>query len=352
MSEFFKQFLREDVRKLADSGERALFLGTFGKHPGWDDHIEENSAAPDLGLRTESLVLTKALLYVQGVGRNIDSNGWEKLEPAQQLPAFNHLFLWRANDQFILGRIWSSRDGKGRTRYPMVLAAHVLGVPLHWALGGIFPRLERLREECCAATTAVQVAARLNQAREDMRSCLPDYGRSVPLATELMTRFVHHPQFGTGHEGLLRILYQLQDQAAAFAPGHFNPRADNSALRPQDLRIPAAGAEPEVIFTAWSRLLHGQVDPAVPVLFLWPAGEEWMDILIGEPAYEQFFCLRATTVKLPCVSEIPFNMDPAFRARAQTRIEALVRGDAGHGEPPRPGGSVVTRLFGSFFKGR
>ena len=352
MSEFLKQFLRDDVRKLANDGQRALFLGAFGKHPGWDDHIEENASAPDLGLRTESLVLAKAILYVHGLGRNIDSGAWEKLDPAQQLPTFNHLFLWVANDQFILGRIWSSSDGKGRTRYPMVLAAHALGVPLHFGLSGLLPHLERLRNECCAATTAVEVAARLNQAREELRACLPNCGRSVPLATELMTRFVHNPQFGSHHEGLLRILYQLQGQTAAFAPGRFNPRGDPSSLRAQDLRTPAAGLEPETIFGAWTRLMRSHLDPAVPVLLLWPAGADWLDILIGEPAFEQFFCLRATTAKLPCVSEIPFNLDVAFRGHAQARLEALVRGDGARVEMPKPAGSVVARLFDTIFRKR
>ena len=56
MSDFYKKFLLEDVRKLGTSSARQIFLGAFGKHPGWDDHVE------DLGLETESLIYAKTLL--------------------------------------------------------------------------------------------------------------------------------------------------------------------------------------------------------------------------------------------------------------------------------------------------
>ncbi|MBI5387782.1 MAG: hypothetical protein HZA90_24230 [Verrucomicrobia bacterium] len=345
MSDFLKQFLRDDVRKLAPDTGRALFLGAFGKHPGWDDHIEETSLAPDLGLRTQSLVLAKTVLYVHGIGRNIDTGHWEKLEPAQQLAGFNHVYLWAANDQCIVGRLWSSSDGKGRTRYPMGVQAHAAGVSLSWVLSVVVPRMEQLRQECGAISTALEVAQVLGRAREELRGLLPEDGRSVPPITEMLGRFVRHPQFGPGHEGLLRVLYQLQSQVPAYAPGRFNPRAGASALRPQDVRVPAAGHEPGEIFCAWTNLLRSLVDPAAPILFLWPAAEEWLDILIGEPEPDQFFCLRTTPVKFPCASEIPFNLDANFRAQAQGRLDAFVRG-----ETPKVAESKVARLFGSLFK--
>jgi hypothetical protein len=88
MSDFFKKFLLEDARRFSPSG-RYAGLAAFGKHPGWDDHVE------DLGLETESLIIAKTLFYVNGIGGQIDSGAWERLEPAQQLPAFKHVFLWQ-----------------------------------------------------------------------------------------------------------------------------------------------------------------------------------------------------------------------------------------------------------------
>ena len=69
MSDFFKKFLVEDTRRLGQNG-KYVGLAAFGKHPGWDDHVE------DLGLETESLNLAKTLLYVNGIGGQIDSGAW------------------------------------------------------------------------------------------------------------------------------------------------------------------------------------------------------------------------------------------------------------------------------------
>lgn len=346
MIDFYKVFLREDARKLAGPGERALFLGAFGKHPGWDDHIEEDERVRDLGLRTESLVCAKVLLYVQGIGRNLDTGAWEKLEPAQRLDGFNHLFLWQANNQFILGRLWSSRDGKGRTRYPMVVAAHVLRATLEWALATVVPRLERLSEECVSASTAVEVAARLDRSRSELRAMLPAAADPAP-SLELLTRFVQHPEFGSGHEGLLRVLYQMQRQSVVFARGRFNPHNDVAKLRPQDLRVPAAGRDAREVFSAWTRLAQTQVDGAAPVLFLWPVGEPWLDIVLGEPTPDQLFCLRARPAKLPRVSEIPFNLEAPFRAHAESVLETLAQGNS-----PKSGAPLVSRFLSSLFKSR
>ena len=119
MSEFYKKFLLEDPRRLGTGSGRQVFLAAFGKHPGWDDHISE-----DLGLETESLLMVKNLLYLQGIGGQIDRGEWDKLEPHQQVSGFKHIFVWQRGDQRIIGRMWSSSDGKGRTRYPMIVCAH------------------------------------------------------------------------------------------------------------------------------------------------------------------------------------------------------------------------------------
>ena len=65
MKSFFKEFLRDEPPPAGDGPQ--VCLGAFGKHPGWDDHMD------DLGLETESLLQAKHLLYVQGIGQHINS---------------------------------------------------------------------------------------------------------------------------------------------------------------------------------------------------------------------------------------------------------------------------------------
>jgi len=159
MSEFYRRFLSEDVRKMGAPGGRQIFLAAFGKHPGWDDHVE------DLGLESDSLVFAKTLLYVQGIGGQIDSGAWEKLDATQQLPAFKHAFLWQRGSQVIVGRMWSSSDGKGRKRYPMIVCAHCAGIPIEAVLAQVLPRLEQIEQRCLSTNAASDVRATLDRHR-------------------------------------------------------------------------------------------------------------------------------------------------------------------------------------------
>ena len=79
MSDFYKKFLMEDVPKVTPGTNKQIFLGAFGKHPGWDDHVE------DLGLETGSLVTANTLFYVQCIGGESDAGAWEKLEDSPRL---------------------------------------------------------------------------------------------------------------------------------------------------------------------------------------------------------------------------------------------------------------------------
>lgn len=338
---FYNEFLAENPRDFDFKDGRAVLLGAFGKHPGWDDHVEENPKVPDLGLRSTTLAWTKTLLYVQGVGRNIDLGVWEKLGPDEALPGFDHTFIWQNENAYVIGMMWSSSDGKGRKRYPMVLVAHALGVSLHWILAVAIPRLGLLRRECEQLTTAPEVGAALDRSRIFLNEALAEDNRSHPSARDLLPRFIRHPRFAPGHDGLLRVLYRLQTQAASFAPGSFSPK--NAGVG-ADLRLPAAGNVPSDIFASWSELLRNYVDPAVPFLLVLPAGADYIDLIIGEPAPEHFFCLRANSRRLPSASQVQFRLDEAFRSKAEAQLEAISRGESPNRRSRKSG------WFGALFK--
>jgi len=343
MSAFLENFLTEDDRVIAPETGRAVFIGAFGKHPGWDDHIEENDQVRDLGLRTGSLLYVKNLLYVQGFGRNIDTGAWDKLKPSHRLEEIDHAFVWQANGDYIVGRMWSSTDGRGRSRYPMVVVAHVVGVNLRWAVCNLLPRLDQLKHECLVSTTALEVGTALAKAREDCRGMLEHAGRSCPSVTDLLARFARHPQFGPGSEGLLRVLYQLNAETSAFSPRRYNARSDASE-RSKDLRLPTAARDTEELFTAWTHVTQAFLHRSVPFLLIWPAGKEWIDLIIGEPTPEQIFAVRCTLDQIPRASDIPFNFDGNLRREINERLAQILRGEV---EKPVGG---MSRWFGSLFK--
>src|SRR4051812_43369901 len=117
--------LFKSLAKMLTGGGAApqVNLAAFGKHPGWNDHID------DLGLDTSQLVNAKQLLYSQGINQNIDAAAWEKLDPDQRIDGFAHDFLWHMPGSLIAGRLWSSVDGKGRDKYPLVLCLQSQGLP-------------------------------------------------------------------------------------------------------------------------------------------------------------------------------------------------------------------------------
>jgi hypothetical protein len=320
VSDFFKKFLLEDPRRFSATG-KYVALAAFGKHPGWDDHVE------DLGLETESLNLTKTVLYVKGIGGQIDAGAWEKLEATQQLPAFKHVFVWQRSGQILVGRLWSSSDGKGRKRYPMVVCCHFMGVTLGWALKHSLPALAEIEQSCAKATGAEEVRRLLDRERATLRDRIQsaEGGEYAPLAPEALNRILHVAG-EPGSEGFYRVLYMVQSQFGAFATGSFGARGNLAGLRAQQLRSKAAGRSPEEALLFWSRFFLAQVDPAAPLLLTLPLEAEWVDVTAGEPEAHEFFCLRATPQAIPMVNEVPYTLDDAFRNQARVFLEHFETG--------------------------
>src|ERR1700724_4595472 len=106
MSRFLKVFLRDPL-------STRIQIAGFGKHPAWDDHID------DIGLTTETLVLAKQLLYSEGIASQLASGAWDQIEKSHHAIEFAHRFVWSRDEQSIVGAIWASADRKGRPRFPM-----------------------------------------------------------------------------------------------------------------------------------------------------------------------------------------------------------------------------------------
>lgn len=353
MSDFFKRFLAEERTRLNADNGRFVALGAFGKHPGWDDHIE------DLGLETETLTLAKSVLYVRGIGGQIDTGAWEKRKPEERTEGFDHVFLWQRSGQLLLGRLWSSSDGKGRTRYPMVVCAHCLGVSAAWALEQVLPKLQEVERNCVATAKAADVRSILTQARSDLRARLASAGPPQPFApatAEALQRFVSDPAFGPDQQGWFRTMYYLENQMGPYIRGKFNAKGDVSSLRSQQVRLPQASASPAEALLLWSRFLGDQLDRAVPVLLTTSPATQWVDAVVGEPSSHDFFGLRATPAALPLVTQIPYEIDEPFRVQCREKLARFQAGkgefvlgqsDSGEGAPGKEGGwiSVTQRWF-------
>jgi formylglycine-generating enzyme required for sulfatase activity len=332
MSDFYRRFLSEDVRKMGAPSGRQIFLAAFGKHPGWDDHVE------DLGLESESLVYVKTRLYVQGIGGQIDSGAWEKLDEAQRLPAFKHVLLWQRGNQVIIGRMWASSDGKGRTRYPLIVCAHCAGMPLEWALEQVLPRLEKIEQACASTNAATEVRALLERHRGELRAAAnaPGTSAALPITSAVLGEFINHSSLGPEKEGWFRILHQMKSQMALFAPGRFSLKADLEGLRSQQVRVPACGPSAAYTLLLWSKFFQTQVDSGVPLLYTLPLEGSWVDVTAGELTPAEAFALRASPKAIPLASEVPYNLEPAFRDKARSQLAGFA-GDTAMKARPAPG---------------
>ena len=318
-----------------------MYVAVFGKHPGWNDHID------DIGLETDRLVFLKRVLYVEGIGATIDSGGWEKLHESQRLEGFAHVIVWRTGEDLVVARMWSSRDGKGRTKYPMVVCVQVRGVGVERALRRVLPVLERAERACRDGQTAQDVLAVLDGVRSELRTALgsgdgPDVpDLSVPASA--IASAAASPAFAGQPEGPARILYQIEREMAPFLAhgaggktrlGTASPagRSRLMEVRPQQIRVPALSENPEENALAWLRFMLALLDGATPIMLVMPLGQPWTDVLVGQPVGTQFYCLRATPKALPLTSDIPYTLDDAF-AEAARRLTSQ----------PLEGGDIVVR---------
>jgi hypothetical protein len=331
-----------------------VHVAAFGKHPGWDDHIEE------IGLDSALLVNAKRVLYTECLGGNIDSGVWEKIDEDKRLP-FKHVFYWKTNDGLLIGRMWASKDGKGRTKYPMVLCAHIEGVPAGWAIAQVLPRLAQVEEKCTQTNSAELVRLAIGEARrslEDAGMALVSGPPPEETTEALVARLVNHPSnSGEGRVGLVRVLYEVQREMAEFRPSALGTRTRTRMGDPaaQHLRVPKTLEGPGEGARAWLAVLEQELAPAASVLVIEPEGQRFLDIIVGEPKAGQFRCVRSGEKALGLTSDVPYTMDDATRQEAEGKIESWGKGEAkassgggtGNGAKSGTGGHLKLVLAGA-----
>ncbi len=339
------------LTSLGSIGPR-IWVAAFGKHPGWNDHID------DQGLETDRLAAVRRQLYIEGVGGNVDAGTWDALEPDHRTEGFDHEFVWRVPEGVVAGRLWSSADGKGRSHYPMVVCAQCSSLPFAFIADRVMPRLAQLEAECRAARTAASVTALVDAARAELRAAV---AKAEPVSRErlsppgaaarLLDAGGASPNAGArgpgalDETGLARILYQLERDFSAFlrpsgVEGASRSRTVDVSAR--SMRVPRVSARVSEDLALYLRLFFQRVDPLTPLLLLAPprdaSGVGYIDVIAGEPNAAQLACLRQTPRRLPLASDVPYTIEPAFA----DRVRALVV-EAREGRPDSREGRADSR---------
>ena len=298
-------------------------LAAFGKHPGWDDHID------DIGLTTTQLVAFKRRLYFDGVAANIDGGRWDQLSPPQRLSGFGHVFLHVDGGTLIVGRLWASRDGKGRSRYPMILCAECQGVSIPWAADSVLGPLAELEGQCKTAESASQVTDAIAAMSRRVAEKVAAEGAAVAGipswldAGKVLADLADCLPPVDGQQGYSRLLYKMDRDLRPYLPG---APLQKSAPAPQHWRVPACDDSDERSLVRWLAMFLRVVAPTTTLLLLRPVGETWVDVLVGTPQAQQFYCMLASREAIPLLTDIPYTLDMAV----VERMKALVGNGTEH----------------------
>ncbi len=306
MDSLFKRIKQRLGGRGASPETARVVVAAFGKHPAWDDHMD------DIGLQTPALVAMKRALYVEGIGKNIDNGKWAQLESTGSAIEFGHTFVWRRDDDTIAGRLWPSRDGPGRTNYPMVVCVHGLHVPLRWVYDCVLPRLSRIETECRTSSTASDVRACLAACQGELLTMLPP---SAPVAEGsweqggAIARLADCTALGSDKQGLIRILYHIDRE---MSDGLVSCAGPDGCQRSAHARVPASSGHGTELSIVWTRLLIKWYGQHTGVLVIMPRQETWLDIILGNPSPSQLYCLRASFDALPLTSTVPYKISDQF----------------------------------------
>ncbi len=320
--------LKHLTRWLSGEGTPArpsVHFGAFGKHPGWNDHID------DQGLDTDLLIEAKRRIYVEGVGGNIDSGSWSSLPEHEVTEGFRHLFAWSEGGSLLLGRFWSSSDGRGRTAYPLCACAHVRGLGLDWALREVLPRLEQVEGACVNTTAAHEVVAAVDQAREGLVAAAASADPQAPQQPETTAagQLAARPELGPSFQGLYRILYYIETELDGFLPVGASDatRSRTVDARPRGFRVPRCADSPPEAISVWTRFMSWRLAEGAPVILMIPLRQKHIDVLVGRPETRQLWCLRATEEAMPMTTNAGYTITSDFESRANDLIERARRGE-------------------------
>jgi hypothetical protein len=273
MSRFLKIFLRVPLTA-------GIEVAGFGKHPAWDDHID------DIGLNTETLVLAKQLLYSEGIASQLASGAWDQLEKSGNAIEFDHRFVWGRDQQAIVGAIWASADRKGRARFPLVVCAQTACQGPR-AISLLFDPVERLGALCRVAKKQEEIRDAFRQAKWEFS------GASLPGPSD--SRFSEMTD-----SGQISILSALVTLSA----GLKNRRPPDAAKTSgSHFRLSAISSKAKENLSFWSTYLTTErISSNPPYVVIASNGKGWIDLIIGEPLENDFYCLRANESALPVTS--------------------------------------------------
>lgn len=317
----------------ADSSAAAPCIVAFGKHPAWDDHLNEEDPWP--GCLRE----LKDWLYVRGISGCIDRGDWDPATLGTAPSAFNHIIIWQRHAESVAAILWTSADAKGRDQYPMVVAASVPRTTprdaeraashrSHESVLQIALRhLARLRETCLTLRDPLPVL-------EAVRAASREFAAQVSVPPRTPTPVVLPSRQVAGLSQILRGLTAGADvisRVAAHAARERSRARGVSGTVHQStaihLRVPALArvglGESGPAWVAVLRVLVEEGEPPTEAVSIEAPDQRVVDLLFGRPRPE-----HAALLGMPRSVEPTCDCVPAQEAdeSVQRAVRHLLEG--------------------------
>lgn len=350
--------------KVEAGQQAATAVGAFGKHPAWADHVEF------LGTPDETLVRFQGALYQRGIAGNVESGAWDRLDASQRVEGFDHALVWWLGERMVVARLWSSVDGKGRGKYPMVACVNAPTATPESTLARALELLEGLKGEIQRAGTQDEVRRAVERAGVEARALdafsssreggggatatlrgpaiaelarvvnAPDEPQAFARAMYAMARETPRGCRCAEPAGGLPSLWsggRTGSQPAGGAGGTSGDGGTGAAWgaegssRAVTVRLPAGWPDAARSLGGWLAVVLTQLRPGCgpggvgPYMLIASSSAKdrsggWVDLIVGEPQAQSLLGLSASDAVVPISSRVPYTLEPEF----MTRIDQLV----------------------------
>ena len=288
-----------------------IVLAAFGKHPAWDDHVD------DLGIQNERILAFQRAVYHQGIATHVNTGVWDRMPLDERIEGFE---FWLCSsrlsysDNTLVGRVWSSSDGKGRTRYPMIACIDCGQMTLSWAFGPAIAALEDVAQTCIRLSEENQVRRVVREIgdrlRQDSSSTSVEHYFCEPKVntTDIVSKLIHAAPSVFDEEGMSRVIYQIQRDLPSYLKK--SKRKDQGTSKSSSiLRVPRCVDSPTESVRLWLRFAMDWFKSGTPIMILAPLHHDWIDLLIGEPVGPLLWCMRTGLKGFPMTNSIPYQVD-------------------------------------------
>ncbi len=300
----FKQF----CEKKEPAG--LIKLMAFGKHPACNDHIDM------LGNDSSLMTRIRRLLYTDGIRSNIENGAWKELE-SDNLIDFSHYFHWKYEGKIVIGKLWSSSDGKGRSDYPMVMCLETeygickkLYSEIHKLIDSLQAELiqsQTLDDMGCAIEKAAEsfnASAHVNSEYVDSNMSISDIRNGLDCDDDvslMLERIVYHLFNGSNVIGGNEIIKVSE-------PGIWTFRVPKCLLNRLMKANTADEIDKELVEAdLWFDFASIFFSKKFDVIVFESENTGYLDVIIGCPESAQVYCLRAGTGAIPLTTDIPYN---------------------------------------------